>query len=825
MRISCGIEPNRRNIWEVRMDKLSAKAKGRDKEKKEGFIHSFVAKAKDGISKARSRETAIIDLFVFLLSFLVSRGHLVFGARPLGIAFVSVLPKGVWIAALGAVAGSLSLGKSGIIYAMISVIVVFLRVIVSGTDKSDSSESGAYSALFTESLILRMSAALIGGFIAGLYEVLLSGFTLSTVLFGVSMVLIPPVTVFALSGLFEGGYSPREVIFGAGSPLTRALKSEKQKMSRIFFECSALTLVFLLGLCLKEYVLLGISASYVFSGIVTVFAAKRFGAVKAAVLSFFSSLGVSSTAAVAFSLGGIASGVLFTLGALPALVGAGVALSAWGYYTEGLVGLVALLPEYCIGAAATIPLLNKLTTERAPKEAEKEEKIASEMVGTVTISYKNKFKGSLDSLESALYSVSNSIEEYKKKSYEITKEDLRRILTATLDEFFSEDSTYSDHPFVSDEILDNLTTILYKNGRITPSDADVMPLYPYTTESYSEAVNRAISLLERDRHKDISQSLCEDIPIVAKLINESRLSDEYEKATDDARSDSLTKMLSERGLDSVSARVVGKRKRHVIVACHDPDGTRVTDPELIREIEKELSSTLSRPEYYRKGDIALFESTVCPQYTAEYAVAAATGEKSSVSGDSADFYESPDGFFFSVLADGMGSGEDAMHTSRFTVDFMKKSLALGTGRESVLKLLNNALRQAKDESSVTLDLFSLDLYTCEAAFIKSGAAPSYLKRDSSIFRIRSKTAPLGLFPTVDAERIKVSVESGDYIIMLSDGVAAESEGWLPEVLSKPAPKSVKEFAEKILSCARKHSPASDDMTVLVTRIIKKRSDK
>ena len=46
---------------------------------------------------------------------------------------------------------------------------------------------------------------------------------------------------------------------------------------------------------------------------------------------------------------------------------------------------------------------------------------------------------------------------------------------------------------------------------------------------------------------------------------------------------------------------------------------------------------------------------------------------------------------------------------------------------------------------------------------------------SSIFRIKSKTAPLGLMKSVDAERIKIDLEGEDYIIMLSDGIGQSAE--------------------------------------------------
>ena len=114
----------------------------------------------------------------------------------------------------------------------------------------------------------------------------------------------------------------------------------------------------------------------------------------------------------------------------------------------------------------------------------------------------------------------------------------------------------------------------------------------------------------------------------------------------------------------------------------------------------------------------------------------------------------------------------------------------------------------------------IDLMQCEGKFIKSGAAPSYVKRGSSIFRIKSQTAPLGLLSSIDAEKTKLDVKPGDYVIMLSDGVADETDDapWLLLLLGKAPPASLGDYANLILEEAKRNSKCSDDMTVAVIKI-------
>ena len=166
------------------MDKInSEETKQKRKQQRAGVVSSI----KHSIEEAKAkREAPMLDVLVFFISFLFSTCHVIFGSHPLAIAFIAVLPTRVWVAVLGAISGALTLGRSGIIYSMIAVIVVFLRIIVSGTDK-DEDAGKVYFNWFSENLILKMSASLIGGFIAAAYEVLLSGINITSILFGISI--------------------------------------------------------------------------------------------------------------------------------------------------------------------------------------------------------------------------------------------------------------------------------------------------------------------------------------------------------------------------------------------------------------------------------------------------------------------------------------------------------------------------------------------------------------------------------------------------------------------------------------------------------------
>ena len=60
------------------------------------------------------------------------------------------------------------------------------------------------------------------------------------------------------------------------------------------------------------------------------------------------------------------------------------------------------------------------------------------------------------------------------------------------------------------------------------------------------------------------------------------------------------------------------------------------------------------------------------------------------------------------------------------------------------------------ECSSSVDLLEIDLASAEASLTKSGAAPSFIKRGENVFRLHSKTAPIGIMKALDAERLDFS---------------------------------------------------------------------
>lgn len=202
------------------------------------------------------------------------------------------------------------------------------------------------------------------------------------------------------------------------------------------------------------------------------------------------------------------------------------------------------------------------------------------------------------------------------------------------------------------------------------------------------------------------------------------------------------------------------------------------------------------------------------------------GEK--YNGDSYTCTNLPDGSYMSIISDGMGSGPQARKESSAAVELIEKFTTAGFNKLTAINTVNSimSIKFTEDEKFSTLDLNSIDLYKGEADFMKVGAAASFIKRDDSIDIIKSKTLPIGVLDKPDIEIINKRVLSGDFIIMVSDGIldynseVAGSCDWIVRFLKDIKCNDPKEISEKIINKAKELSSGKikDDMTVIVERI-------
>ena len=742
------------------------------------------------------------DIGVFLCAFFLAGRHIAFGSYPLGAALVAILPSRVWIALVGALAGSLSMGRVGVIHAVTALLIAFLRALI-----SSGGAKGEDERLFSEPLIMRLSAATVGAFAVAGYEMLTEGFSLPSLLFGIFEVGLTLGFAFVFSALFIADLSVTDLLFGEENVISR--RKEGVEVRLLLFWGSLAALIFLLSISLVKYDFFGISLAYVFSVSVTLFASRRFGVMRGIATGFISSLGVSALYSPGFAIVGAASGFLYPFGISYALLGSAVLLSAWAAYVGGVGGFLSVFAEFLVGSALVYRALRKTPLLSGAEEENSLVKTAEEMVGA---SWLSRDRDSRE-IQLLLGALKSSSEKIRRLMGDDSRPEMREYIEICARVFAEERVP------MNEENLSKIATKLYKKEKITEKERSELCIS-------DKAVDKILLLsAEYERglyEKRRAGSAAEQYSHVARMISDSLFAEREAQTLNHLLSEAAGEVFSEAGFPDGCIKVFGEKKIKVVAAGKDPDGRKITSPELKANLESAIGYRLGSYEYYRRGDMALFTATAVPAFAVEYATVSQSATEGESSGDSARFFES-EGRFYSLLSDGMGTGEEARRTADFVSAYLLDMLSSEVGVASALSSVSHILRQRESESSATLDLFSFNLLDGEAVFTKCGAAPSYVKRGRSIFRVRSESCPLGLMENLDAEKIRVEVKEGDALIMLSDGVSASSAdaAWLLSFLSKQDCEDAADYARGILTLAQKSAFSRDDMTVSVVRILSK----
>ena len=202
-----------------------------------------------------------------------------------------------------------------------------------------------------------------------------------------------------------------------------------------------------------------------------------------------------------------------------------------------------------------------------------------------------------------------------------------------------------------------------------------------------------------------------------------------------------------------------------------------------------------------------------------------TKEGESCSGDSAVSFETTDRYFYALISDGMGSGEDARRASKTALSMLEKLLRCKIKKSTATELVGDILKRRNEECFATVDIMELDLVSGNSSFLKSGAAASYIVRNGGVYCIDACSMPVGIASEAHPEEINFKIQEGDTVVMISDGIVADNvDGkWIADIVCSGF-SSNEELAKIIMKNAMERNRQSDDKTVLVINVEKKESE-
>lgn len=234
---------------------------------------------------------------------------------------------------------------------------------------------------------------------------------------------------------------------------------------------------------------------------------------------------------------------------------------------------------------------------------------------------------------------------------------------------------------------------------------------------------------------------------------------------------------------------------------------------------------LAQEQYAQLGDLLASTSAVEAMTTTPigYRIGSALRPREGcrVCGDQLAVFEVGSTLYL-LLSDGMGSGEGAHREAAMTVRLLQQFLQSGIDPTPALKTLNAALQLRSEDGGgfTTIDLLALQRQSGSAVLYKYGAAPSYLKRSGTVTRFTAASLPAGLQSSAQGpETSRFSLPGGSFFVMVSDGIADESDDeWLQNLLAGWTGKDAAALTNLILSESRSRRGLSDDCAVLVVHL-------
>ncbi len=237
------------------------------------------------------------------------------------------------------------------------------------------------------------------------------------------------------------------------------------------------------------------------------------------------------------------------------------------------------------------------------------------------------------------------------------------------------------------------------------------------------------------------------------------------------------------------------------------------------ETEKVLGRCIEQTFFESEGKVAKIGFKALCSLNIDFYKISIPKKGEIICGDSVSAFESDDGYFYSIVSDGMGSGRDAAVCSRLGTVFLEKLISAGIDKACAVSMLGNVIASSEDEIFTTIDLLEVDLVRGKLTAIKAGAAPTWVLRNKRAYSVSSKTLPCGIISSSSAEQTVLDCYAGDTIIMASDGGESAVMKALLGIVNENRSLSSKEIAFILSDIATKECGRNDDISFCVVNIL------
>lgn len=474
----------------------------------------------------------------------------------------------------------------------------------------------------------------------------------------------------------------------------------------------------------------------------------------------------------------------------------------------------------------------------------------------------------LNSISDAIFDMAESYQEaaatiltdeelkmQEKSNIEIFLDEFRQNLDGLEDNML-----YEDMCNPSDELMEDIFNVLLEKDVISEKDfINILAKHNNYIVGFENTNNQAkedvyrivkainysyrtcrINFIWKKKMDESKKNVSSQLKGVSEAI--SKMAGEIEQKEEDIFADKkeeIKKILEQKDITITDINIKQEKSGRYIVdvytnICDEIEGTKCN----IKKICKILTKVFNEPMVMQnqecglrmKKDMCKFTYISDDKFTAQIGIAKSTKAGSPVSGDSNLHIKLNDGKYLLAISDGMGSGPEAMKSSKIAIKMLERLLTAGFDKDVSLKLINSTLvANTKEDMYATLDIEILDLFNGNMEFIKNSACPTYVKRNGEVQLLKSVALPTGILNNVDLVVYDYDLQDGDILVMCSDGIIDSNKEylnkqvWLKYLLEDIESTDAQKIADIIIGEAidNDFGVQKDDMTVMVAKIKKK----
>lgn len=564
--------------------------------------------------------------------------------------------------------------------------------------------------------------------------------------------------------------------------------------------------------------------------------------------AIFATLYISLRLGGAFGcVGGLILGVICGEGYMVILPVMGIAAGAFGSFggAAALFTSAAVFVSGCVcffGAESTAELILPLTVGEALAiipysmgyiRRKKRRDGGAHIERMIMAIRENEKRGRIDMLSEAMMSLSRGFNEmlggFKSKNRTSLDAMCRAVWRYHCEDCPIECQCH-DMDNIEDDAVDNAMSRLMAAGREERDKIGMLlgSKCPKTDAIIRDINDGAAEIIDRamDERADI---FALDYEAAAGMISDGIANSVGRYEQDKLLSERMRRAMLSLGIATENVVVFGERKKYIIATGEGLMRSGVGVDDIRSVCENVCKKRFCPPTFSIDNGLYAMTLEADTSFYVEHAGRQCQKRGEEYMGDSVSHVENRDGYVYFFICDGMGSGEIASKTADICRVFLEKMLKAGNSRVLTLDMLNTFIKNKGVECYATVDLLEIDLVLGTASFVKSGATPSYVKRGANIFKIESGTFPIGIMDTPSAEMTEFELRDGDVMMLCSDGVAQDFDvsrsldpSWFLSFIEREWTDDLEMMSEKIISAAAEQNHRSDDMTVELIRINKKK---